>query len=259
MSDRPDLDRFERRLADELSRFADVAQDPRPTADIAAAAMRPHGLRRRALPRRTRNLLLVLAAALLLPLSALVVSSRPSSNPDTGTYQAVFERAVPGTTDLDLVLVRTDGQERLLRRIGDTDLPAGWAMAGWPIYASPDGWLSVGTIARGPGDTDTDTYGFAFFDLRDPSPALHSITAYPTYSAWGPEGMFVAACPLVGEQQHGGPPPPQDVCSGDPWVFQVVNAATGEVRVMGTPSLPGGGPEMIARRRWLGRARLRHR
>jgi hypothetical protein len=173
---------------------------------------------------------LVALLALALVGSALLVGSflaKPPTLPRSG-YDAIFLRAAsdaPGA-DIDIVAVRPDGEERLVKRLTASILPDGrnFSTNG---SVSQDGWIAVGTQIGSTSGSDA----WALIDLADPTRAPRLVPYEPVIgAAWGPHGLFATEAL----------PPPNEVGT-----IQVVDAATGTKRILPGLHLPGGGPDII--------------
>jgi hypothetical protein len=175
--------------------------------------------RKRARARRRPWIVLGLAAALLLPAGWLAAGAPlpgpkppsvaletpdPSNGPATptpaptapastepvavtasGAYQAIAIR--PNGPDLDVLAIRADGEERLIKRLTTSAMPDGFVPEATGLI-SLDGWLAVGdrTGARS-----------ALIDLADPSAPIRTIDGWPEPGsmAWGPDGRIAVRRP----------------------------------------------------------------
>jgi hypothetical protein len=141
---------------------------------------------RRELIRRSGMRLLLVAAALLLPLGALWVASRPSAIPRPSIaailVRGLEEQAMGELSPLEVVAAAADGTETLVRTILPDQLPQ--TIHGmWASSVSPDGWLLLSL-------DDGSEYGTgALVDLRRPNaePMPLSSDRFPT---WSPNGRL---------------------------------------------------------------------
>ena len=228
-----DLD-FETRLTGQLRAYAHGGLRPIDALAIADAtiATRRTSFGRRWLGLDDRAFLPILVGLLLLALvgGALVVGSfllKPPTVPRSG-YDAVFLRVAsdaPGA-DVDIVAVRPDGEERLVKRLTASMLPDGRVfhiVSGNYGLVSQDGWIAVSTQIGAADGSDA----WALIDLTDPNRVLRLVPYEPVIGgAWGPHGLFAT----------------HDFGSLN--AIQVVDASTGTRRVLGI-HLPGGGPDLI--------------
>jgi hypothetical protein len=185
--------------------------------------------------RPTLVIALVALVALALAAGAVLVGSRLVA-PRPG-YDAIFLRAAsdaPGA-DVDIVAVRPDGEERLVKRLTASMLPDGRAFS-TDGSVSQDGWIAVATRIASTSGSDA----WALIDLADPTRAPRFVP-YVTGigGAWGPRGLFATGdfSPLM--RTVGGAMRYQVG-----WI-QVVDAATGTKRTLPGLHLPGGGPVLI--------------
>ena len=150
----PDHD-FESTLVGQLRAYADGGVRPIDRYAIAEATIAaPRSIRQRwSLGLGHRGLVPVLAGLLLLlalAATALLAGSHllKPSPVARSAYDAILLRPVsdaPGA-DLDVIAVRPDGRERLVRHLTASMLPDGRTfLTGGST--SPDGWLAVGTCA----------------------------------------------------------------------------------------------------------------
>jgi hypothetical protein len=228
-------------------RYAARAERPMPPAmrelilAVPAQELARQRVERAARPRwaRSRSTLL-LAAMLVVAGTAAVLAGALRASPapvDFGAYQAVLLRPVPGTSDLDVVLVRADGQERPLRRIDHTVVSDTAVLGGYGVV-SPEGWLAVSVTDTGAAATPSlgSSYFFSLLDLRDADRPPRTVPYAPVIGGrWGPGGLFATTCP--------GRDPGS--CGLDGWSLQVVDATSGVRRLLGGLALPGGGPSLI--------------
>ncbi len=227
----PDHD-FESTLVGQLRAYADGGVRPIDRYAIAEATIAaPRSIRQRwSLGLGHRGLVPVLAGLLLLlalAATALLAGSHllKPSPVARSAYDAILLRPVsdaPGA-DLDVIAVRPDGRERLVRHLTASMLPDGRTfLTGGST--SPDGWLAVGTSTV-PGSDVNAVFAWALIDLADPARAPRlapSILA----GGLGSHGRFAT------------------VTSGG-WTVQVVDADTGATMSLAGLSLPGGGPDII--------------
>ncbi len=236
----PDLT-FETLLSGQLREYAEAGVRPIDRFAIAEetiAGGRTMPRWRRAwglAPMRGSRVLIPLLVGLLLVAlvgGALLVGSRlvlpkPPTLPGSG-YDAIFLRAVseaPGA-DVDIVAVRADGEERLVKRLTASILPDGRNFS-TDGSVSQDGWIAVATQIASTSGGDA----WALIDLADPTRAPRLVPYAPVIGgAWGPRGLFATEHVI----------PPSEVGTID-----VVDAATGETRTLPGLHLPGMGPDLI--------------
>ena len=143
-----------------------------------------------------------------------------------GGYEAIFLRSSVDAPDagVDIIAVRPDGKERLVRHLDSADLPDNKT---YETYGSvsQDGWVAVGThlgVQR--------RYSWALMDLNDTAKAPRLVPYQPVIGgAWGPAGLFATT-------------EPASVMS---FRMNVVDAGTGLKKSLGPLDLPGGGPDII--------------
>ena len=227
----PDHD-FESTLAGQLRAYAEGGVRPidrYAIAEATIAAPRSIGQRwslglgqRRLVPVLAGLLLLLAMAAMALLAGSYLLKPNPVLR---SGYDAIFLRAIsdaPGA-DLDVIAVRPDGRERLVRHLTASMLPDGRTfLTGGST--SQDGWLAVGTSTV-PGSDVNAVFAWALVDFADPArpPRLApSILG----GAFGSHGRFAS------------------VASGA-WTIQVVDADSGATTSLADLSLPGGGPDII--------------
>jgi hypothetical protein len=155
-------------------------------------------------------------------------TTTPSGSAQVGSLadESIFLREPsddPGA--MDVVAVNAGGQERVIRRLETSLLPAGATFR--PSGAvGRDGWLSVDVSngqAVGQGT-------WALLDLGDPKrpPTLVPYSAV-LGGAWSSDGWFATVTPNT-----------RVCCSVD-----VVDARAGVTQHLGDTDLPGGGPDLI--------------
>jgi hypothetical protein len=223
---------FEATLGTQLRQYADGGVRP---IDRHAIAERTIGAgTRRGWLRRVDGRVRVLAIVglLLLALAAafLVLGVGRNLSPDRSLdYEAVFLRASVSApdTDVDIVMARSDGQEREVRHLAASGLPDGRVFETYGSV-SQDGWIAVGTHIGPPGSETK--YAWALYDLTDPARAPRLVPYSPVLGGrWGPGGLFATTHP------------------GDPQccAIDVIDAASGARTSLGHIPLPGGGPDII--------------
>lgn len=159
----PDVMSFEALLASTLAERAAHVPATVTLERVHARLEERRNARRRRSARRPLALL-GLAAAVLLPLAALVVAQRPTDpNPaDVGAYQAIVRRGEGD--DWLVVAVRSDGQER---RIASVPRPEENGRRRARMALSPDGWLAT-----------TGSTGWEFRDVRSPDRVVGPIAPF---------------------------------------------------------------------------------
>jgi hypothetical protein len=235
---------FERRLADAYERYlaaAPISIDAREIAANTPAAGRQASRSNLTFfdPRvgLDRRWVAILVAALVL--ASLVAfgvgrwldrnTQPPLSDPHaTPSMEAIYVRA-SGRGDADVVAVRPDGTEGIVRHLSSAMLPGGLSFA--PNgHVSEDGWIALGTeMAPGGWASGGPNGGWALFDLGDPSPVARFVeTLGGPSSAWSPNGWFAS-------------PYGNQCCA-----MQLTDPRSGEIVRTGTSTfLPGGGPSTI--------------
>jgi hypothetical protein len=246
MGDHSTFDAFEQRIAGELERYVANAVDPKPAAEIAAAAMQPRGVDHRArnAPRSRRLLMLGIAAVLLVPAVYLgaggvrptpaipvpsavprAIAPTPSTAPGPeGPQVAIFvRRVIEPVAGLSIFAVGADGAEKLVRHIPDSVGGQGaWVQGGW---VSSSGWLAL------LGDLSTSMY---LVDLRDDQATprvVEDTNIGGVGPRWGPTGLVAAYA---------------DRSDGNGVGVIVVDPETGAIRSVKLPNgLVGGGPWIV--------------
>jgi hypothetical protein len=163
-------------------------------------------------------------------------SPTPSSSPTAAVpspavgapaYEAIYLRQ---STDVagafvDVMLVRADGQDRLLRRVRNS-IPGIHIPPRAFGLVSQDGWLALST------ESDernlAEPYGqYAIFDLRDPNRAALLVAANGAIGGrWSTNGLFAV-------------PHPSD------FSVRIVDPRTGSITELGKIGLFGGGPSIV--------------
>lgn len=145
-----------------------------------------------------------LAAGAPLPAPAVLVSDAspspdavvtPTFDPDAtspttvGDYQAIEVRRVEAdpdvASDIDVVAIRADGEERVLTTLDAARMPAGF-VAGPSAYVSPDGWLAIGAQVGG---------GLVLVDLGQPAAPMRNVQGDTDPEAW--RGVRMGVSPLA--------------------------------------------------------------
>ena len=251
MSDRSTFDAFEQRVASELERYVAAATDPKPAAEIAAAAMQPRslGARARSISSRRRLLLLGLAAVLLIP-AALIGSGsirpapalpgpvQPQRSPESRSVASPSARATAAFTagaaaiivrranvpdpGVSIYAIQRDGSEALVRHVPDS-IVAGSKLSEWGAAAS-SGWLALSVEHQG------GPWPMVLIDLRDDGATPWVVNEAGTGAIgprWGPTGLVAADAGGNGES----------VVIADP--------ETHQTRIISTGGLVGGGPSIV--------------
>jgi hypothetical protein len=191
-------DPFETRLAAALEDYVAGARDPRPVAQIADAAMRPRSVGQRLGAIRSRRLLLLgLAAVLLVPTAyfgaRLLLPPAPvvDNEVPAGNYRAIVVRRTPGVqAGVAILAVAGDGSEKLVRSMPDSVLPNGLTFSEWGSV-SQTGWIALAEEQK--------PWNMVLVDLRDansqpwivPGTSLGGVGP-----AWGPQGLVAAPLDL---------------------------------------------------------------
>lgn len=189
--------------------------------------------------RTTVRLALVLLLALLIAAAAFtlgpgrdavvppVPTPVPTSEADLNgkADQSIFLRpAVDNPSAMDVIAVRADGQERLIRRLESSLIRGGGVYSPYGA-AARDGWLSVDVSANGGRDGM-----WMLLDLRDPTRAPLFVPYTPVIGgSWSGDGWFVTVTPGT------------HVCCS----IDVVDAGSGVTTTLGKTGLPGGGPDLM--------------
>jgi hypothetical protein len=221
-------DPFETRLTAALREYVAGAHDPRPAAQIADVAMRPRGVARRLGGTRSRRLLLLGVAAvllvptayfgarLLLPPSPVVENHVPAGN-----WRAIVVRRTYADPGVAIFAVGADGSEKLLRHVSDSALPSGQTFSEFGSV-SETGWIALGESNR--------PWNMVLVDLRDPSSQpwiVHGTSVGGVSPEWGPQGLVAAQADNA------------VVTNGD---VMIVNPDTRQTSVTGTG---GAGPRFV--------------
>jgi hypothetical protein len=224
-----DVDRspFEVRLERRLRAFASV---PVGAVDAEAVA-------RRVVRRGGRRLsagwlaVAVVAGVLLAGLVALGIGAirLPSLEPlptnpllsGSSDYDAVVLREVDGPRGIEVVAVRPDRPERVIRRLnGESYTTYG--------SVSQGGWLAWDATSRGKASASDSSWGL--INLGDPRGDPRFVDYVPALGgAWGPRGLFATTSPGI-----------HTCCS-----VQTVDASNGTTTDLGNLGLPGSGPDII--------------
>jgi hypothetical protein len=144
-------------------------------------------------------------------------------------WDAIYIRPDPDqATMLDVVLVRPDGRERLLRRIGLDLAGSEFKLSGFGTV-SEHGWLALSTTSS--GQLPVAAYGL--FDLGDPTRAPLSVPYPPVIGGrWSRNDLFA----LSSANEH----------SPTGWMqIDVVDPRSGATTGLGKVSLFGGGPSIV--------------
>lgn len=167
------------------------------------------------------------------PGPAVVITPRPTLEPTppvgARVWDAIFVR--PDTSDasaLDVVLVRGDGAERLLRRVG-LELPGSeFTLSGFGSV-SRNGWLALSTTSS--GQLPVAAYGL--FDLAHPEHAPLTVPYPPVIPGrWSVNDLFALSSASV----H----------SPTGWMsIDVVDPRTGATTGLGKVDLFGGEPDIV--------------
>jgi hypothetical protein len=246
MTDHATFTEFERRLAEELARYAAPAHDPRTIAAVAATAMLAGRPRSWSAP-WSRRTVLGIAALLLLGLAiALAAAANVLRTATPDAYRAVVTRPVDG--GLEVVLADADGHERVLRHL----TPEGLGLE--PSYVldgagtvSQRGWLEIFAYVSHPADSNGITRSgvSVLVDLADTAKASIIVPGNGfTGGRWGPDGQYALYC--------GYPPDCGQVPLGEPnigsahaaRVLDPEKGASSEIIVTHV-QLHGGGPEIV--------------
>lgn len=244
----PDRPTFDARLADAFERYvhaAPVGVDAMAMTTAASAA---------ALPRRSdwSSARLLLAAGLLLagliaasfvatgghPLGLFTVTApSPVTSPVHQTspaptlaggapaWEAIYVRTDPiDSASIDVVAVRPDGEERLLRRIGTAIKGSDLLLSPTSGRGSENGWLALGTTSF----RDSFHGAWVLFDLAHPSRESRIVPSDGELTArWSSDGLFAVA--------------------GNPccWKVEILDPRTGASTDLGKIGLFGGGPSIV--------------
>ena len=184
---------FETILGGQLRAYAEAGVRPIDRYDIAEAAIATgRNVFVRAFGRRAA--VLALAGLVLLALAGALVFivGRQPAPTIGGGYEAIFLRSSVDAPDagVDIIAVRPDGKERLVRHLDSADLPDNKT---YETYGSvsQDGWVAVGThlgVQR--------RYSWALMDLNDTAKAPRLVPYQPVIGgAWGAAGLFATTEP----------------------------------------------------------------
>jgi hypothetical protein len=167
------------------------------------------------------------------PSPVVVVPAEPSPGASLAagptTWDAVYIRPDPDRAAmLDVVVVRPDGQERLVRRIG-LDLAGSEFKLSSFGTVSEHGWLALSTTSS--GQLPVAAYGL--FDLGDPARAPRTVPYPPVIGGrWSRNDLFA----LSSAQEH----------TPTGWMqIAVVDPRSGAKTELGQVSLFGGGPSIV--------------
>jgi hypothetical protein len=162
-----------------------------------------------------------------------VLPSEPSPGPTlangASVWDAIYIRPDPDeATMLDVVVVRPDGRERLLRRIG-LDLAGSEFQLSSFGTVSEHGWLALSTTSS--GQLPVAAYGL--FDLGDPARAPLTVPYPPVIAGrWSRNDLFA----LSSARDH----------TPTGWMqIDVVDPGSGATTGLGRMSLFGGGPSIV--------------
>ncbi len=162
------------------------------------------------------------------PMVVAPTAAPPTLAVDAPAYEAIYLR--PVADGIDVVAVRPDGQERLLRRIGTT-LPD----SKFPLVSdgsvSENGWLAISTSSS--GQLPIAAYGL--FDLSNPTRDPLTVPYPPVIGGrWSPNGLFAVSSART--------------CAADGtcWMaINIVDPRTGMTIELGRIGLFGGGPSIV--------------
>jgi hypothetical protein len=234
---------FDAELGRRLREFAEAGVRPIDRRTIATTAIgtdassgwaarlgRPTRFGLRLSPRLAAVGLLV-----LLVLTALIIAAiGRAPKPIVGGFgaEAIFVHAPASASNgvVDVIAVRSDGSERLVRRLDPSILLEGRIFEAHGELAQ-DGWLAVSTITSPAAAQASSDAAWALIDLRDPNRAPHLVSYVPVIGgAWGVGGRFVTTVPGF---------------HGPGFHLQLVDATTGVATTFDPGPLPGGGPSLI--------------
>jgi hypothetical protein len=242
-----DQSNFELRLAaafDALSAAAPVDVDPAALAAVVTRGRRrglfgPFGAapaNRWLVPVLLGLLLLGALAASIWVGSQLLNDTRrlmgdlatPQPSP-VSAWEAIYLRADPDDSNfIDILAVRPNGEERLVRRIGTT-IPGSTFPLSTYGEASENGWLAISTTSSG----YLPVAAFYILNLSDPSQQPLTVPYPPVINGrWSPNGLFAASS----AKEH---------TSTDWMSIDVVDPRTGSTVALGRIGLFGGGPSIV--------------
>jgi hypothetical protein len=153
--------------------------------------------------------------------------------PAAGPWAALYLRENQcACSKIDVVEVRADGTERLIRSIAATVPGAKAALWTTGARVSSTGWLHLYEEGSDTGGTDES----AIVDLTDPTAAPRLLTwSAPLGPRWSSNGLL--AIPGFGPGAHG----PVDLWS----TVTILDPVTGRTTELGSLSLFGGGPSIV--------------
>jgi hypothetical protein len=122
-----------------------------------------------------------------------------------------------GREGMDVFVESSDGDARLVRHVGNRELPDGWAFGSGGLVSST-GWLALGAQSA-------DESGWVFVDLLSPDRPPRLVKGITDGGRWGPTDLFALSL-------NGGRP-------------AVIDPLTGEVREIPNAEFPGGSPDII--------------
>ncbi len=178
-------------------------------------------------------LALLLGAGVLLILSA---GKLREALPPVRGYESIFLRASSDepSQDIDVVALRPDRQERVIKHLGPSTGPADQSFR--PVGSvSQNGWVAVDA------PTAAGTDAWALMDLAHPGrdPVIVPDTRIVD-GAWSPNGLFASI--MADRHELGYPTGSQTLrCC----FAQVTDPRTGVTTPLGDVDLPGGGPEFM--------------
>ena len=163
------------------------------------------------------------------PVVTFAPSAKPALAAGPSAWDAIYVRQEPDSaTLLDVVLVRPDGTQRVLRRIG-LDLPGNNFPLSTFGSVSQNGWLALSTTSS--GQLPVAAYGL--FDLTNATRDPLTVPFPPVISGhWSVDDLFA----LSSATEH----------TGTGWMLiDVVDPRTAATTHLGTVSLFGGEPSIV--------------
>jgi hypothetical protein len=161
------------------------------------------------------------------PVDGPAPTPRFTLDPDPPASEAVYLRKDPADASVtDVMLVRSDGQERLLRRVSTGVL--GTEYLGPYGSVADNGWIAIGTASADPA-----LAAYRLLDLADPGRAPVEVS-YPAVigGRWSVDGLF-ARSSLQDRSSTG-------------WMrIAVLDPRTGVDVELGRINLFGGGPSIV--------------